>query len=449
MLSVLALVVSGITSYGQVTEAEVPGDNFSLEGALELFKKSKSPEEFERLLNSADSKVNNLDLNGDGYIDYIRVHDRYKGDVHAFTIQAVISERETQDIAVIELEKKNNGEAVLQIIGDEDIYGVTTIIEPTREVRTYAGSSYSPTVVNVWTWPSVRYVYSPYYTAWSSPWGWHHHPRWYRTWRPVSYVHYYPIWRPYYSYYVPCHTRRVAYAYNIYHPYRTTSVYVRNRHHDQITRYRSESRHDSRNGRTRNDDRYTNSNRNSNVDTNQRRREDSDLSRRTSPQREAFSSDRSSTGIRTIPADRSRNTSEIKRNTEIKRDAVPVRRTETNVTNRDVRPEVTRPTTNRSRPSVTPEVQQRTITRERPAPVEMQRQSSEASMRRSPSLQTNRESRPQVTAPTVNRSRPSVTPQVQQQRSISRERSAPSVQQGSSHRSEAATRSIERKRGRE
>src|SRR5688500_20139353 len=79
MLSVLALVFCGTFSYGQAVEAEVPGDNFSLEGALELFKQSDSPEEFERLLNSPDSKVNNLDLNGDGYIDYIRVHDRYQG----------------------------------------------------------------------------------------------------------------------------------------------------------------------------------------------------------------------------------------------------------------------------------------------------------------------------------------------------------------------------------
>jgi hypothetical protein len=108
---------------------------------------------------------------------------------------------------------------------------------------------------------------------------------------------------------------------------------------------------------------------------------------------------------------------------------------------------VNSPTIDRSRPSVTPEVQERTMTRQRPA-VEMQRQSSESSVRRSPSLQTNRESRPQVDAPTINRSRPS-TPQVQQQRTISRERSAPSVQQGSSNRSGAATRSIERKRGRE
>src|SRR5687768_18426491 len=94
MFAVVAMVVSGsISALGQqVMDSEVPGDHFSLEGALELFKKSSSPEEFERMLNSPDSKVNNLDLNGDGYIDYIRVHDRYEGNVHAFIIQAVRSE---------------------------------------------------------------------------------------------------------------------------------------------------------------------------------------------------------------------------------------------------------------------------------------------------------------------------------------------------------------------
>src|SRR5688572_15387854 len=190
MLSVVVLMMSGcITSYAQ--EPEVPGDHFSLEGALELFKKSETPEEFERMLNSADSKVNNLDLNGDGYIDYVRVLDRYEGNVHAFILQAVISEGEYQDVAVIELEKLADGKAVLQIIGDEDIYGVETIIEPTREVRTYAGTTTNRTIVNVWTWPSVRYVYSPYYDGWMSPWAWHVRPIWWRPWRPVAYVHYY------------------------------------------------------------------------------------------------------------------------------------------------------------------------------------------------------------------------------------------------------------------
>ena len=106
MLSVVALVMSGwITSSAQAPQPEVPGDQFSLEGALELFKKSESPEHFEKLLNSPDAKVNNLDLNGDGYIDYIRVFDKYERNVHVFILQAVVSDSENQDIAVIVLEK--------------------------------------------------------------------------------------------------------------------------------------------------------------------------------------------------------------------------------------------------------------------------------------------------------------------------------------------------------
>ena len=48
------------------------GDHFSLEGALELFKKSDSPEDFEKMLNKETNFVNNLDLNEDEEIDYIK-----------------------------------------------------------------------------------------------------------------------------------------------------------------------------------------------------------------------------------------------------------------------------------------------------------------------------------------------------------------------------------------
>src|SRR5690606_33363692 len=70
ILGVVALLSGVVAGFGQASQPEVPGDNFSLEGALELFKKSSSPEEFEKMLNTPDTKVNNLDLNGDGYIDY-------------------------------------------------------------------------------------------------------------------------------------------------------------------------------------------------------------------------------------------------------------------------------------------------------------------------------------------------------------------------------------------
>lgn len=248
----LFFLLSGWMASAQETDAEVPGDNFSLEGVLELFKKSASPEEFERQLNTSDARVNNLDLNGDGKVDYIKVIDRNEGNVHAFILQAIIAEKEYQDVAVIELEKLANGKAVLQITGDADVYGIETIIEPTEEVRVNAGATVQRRVVNVWTWPSVQYVYGPYYTGWVSPWRWSMRPVWWSAWGPVAYYEYRPWWQPYRPYYTVCYSHRIAYAQRIYRPYRTTSVIVYNKHHKKIARYRS-SRNDNRQSRDRYD----------------------------------------------------------------------------------------------------------------------------------------------------------------------------------------------------
>lgn len=253
MVTLFFLMVGGIAAMGQQDRQEVPGDYFSLEGALELFKQSASPEEFERLLNSANSKVNNLDMNGDGEVDYVRVIDRNQGNVHLFILQAVISQDESQDVAVISLEKLANGKAVLQITGDEDVYGMETIIEPTQEVRVNAGTTTQRTVVNVWAWPSVQYVYSPYYTGWVSPWHWHMRPVWWYSWGPIGYYDYYSYWNPYRPYYSRCYSHRVVYAHH-YRPYRTSSPVYYKRHHSQIAHYRSTNRDDRSNRREYNND---------------------------------------------------------------------------------------------------------------------------------------------------------------------------------------------------
>ena len=246
MVGLFFLMVGGIAVMAQQSDnyrdRDVPGDDFSLEGALELFKKSASPEEFERKLNSPESRVNNLDLNGDREIDYIRVIDRNQGNVHAFILQAVLSRTESQDVAVIELEKLGNGKAVLQITGDEDVYGIETIIEPTEEVRVNAGASTARTIVNVWAWPSVQYVYSPYYTVWVSPWYWNHHPFWWYSWRPITYYEYYSYWYPYRRYYSYCHSHRIAYARTIYRPHRTYSPVYYRRYETRIVEYRTNHR---------------------------------------------------------------------------------------------------------------------------------------------------------------------------------------------------------------
>src|SRR5258705_3633312 len=134
LAGLVACLVITITIQAQnkpgVDSTGLPGDNFSLQGALAMFQKASSPEDFEKLLNSEDNHVNNMDLNNDGDIDYIRVIDNFEKYAHAFVLQAVVSATESQDIAVIEIEKTGDTTAVLQIVGDEDIYGEQVIVEP-------------------------------------------------------------------------------------------------------------------------------------------------------------------------------------------------------------------------------------------------------------------------------------------------------------------------------
>jgi len=235
-IPLLSLSLSAQNAGPQADSTGYPGDGFSLEAAVELFKKAQSPEDFEKLLNSEDNAVNNLDLNEDGEIDYIRVIDNMDGDVHAVVLQVPVSETESQDIAVIEIEKTGQEEATLQIIGDEDVYGKQVIVEPFEEEKTSEGRN-GPAVgnqpvrivVNVWLWPSVRFVYRPGYVVWVSPWRWRLYPTWWRPWRPHPWGWYHVRVRPYYT---RCHVvtvHRVTRAHAVYAPRRTHSTVVHTR----------------------------------------------------------------------------------------------------------------------------------------------------------------------------------------------------------------------------
>ena len=110
----------------------LPGDNLNLYGVLSLFQASATLEEFEQKLNSQDSKINNLDLDGDGKTDYLKVIDRVHGNAHVIVLQDMINAKETQDVAVIEVEKDKNNQIHIQIIGDELLYGKDYIVEPSN-----------------------------------------------------------------------------------------------------------------------------------------------------------------------------------------------------------------------------------------------------------------------------------------------------------------------------
>jgi len=210
------------------------GDHFSLEGALELLKQSSSPEDFEKKLNTEDTYVNNLDLNEDGEIDYVKVIDNAEGDVHAIVLQVDLSEEESQDIAVILIEKTGHESAVLQIVGDEDVYGEEKIVEPVQEAPESGGkggfgsqSGNKVIIVNVWTWPGIRFIYSPAYVVYRSPWHWHYYPRWWSPWRPHPWRWHHSRVKVYHVHYRPYHTHRVVRAHTFYKPQRKSSVTVR------------------------------------------------------------------------------------------------------------------------------------------------------------------------------------------------------------------------------
>ena len=211
----------------------LPGDHFSLQGALDIFKNSSSLEDFEEKINKEDNYVNNLDLNEDGEIDYVRVEDNMDGDVHAIVLQVPVNEKESQDIAVIEIEKTGDESAILQIIGDEDLYGENYIVEPFEEEASSDGrgpnADYEVTriVVNVWLWSPVRYVYAPGYRVYVSPWRWAVYPRWWKPWRPHPWRWHWTRRAPYRINYRPVTVHRVKRAHVVYTPRRRSSVTVK------------------------------------------------------------------------------------------------------------------------------------------------------------------------------------------------------------------------------
>lgn len=234
MLSLAFLATS--TAQEGIERTGFDGDFFSLEGAIDVFKKSNSIEDFERRLNKRDNWVNNLDLNYDGRTDYIRVEHRSQGDFHAIILQVPISRRELQDVAVIEIEKTGRRSAILQIVGDEYLYGEEVIVEPYEGYTTSggysgpnAGDDFKRRNVNVYYWSAFQHILGRRYRAYVSPYRWQYYPTWWSPWQPCGWNIFYPRIRTYRSYYHVVYVHRVRRVHNFYRPYRAScpAVYQR------------------------------------------------------------------------------------------------------------------------------------------------------------------------------------------------------------------------------
>ena len=175
----------------------LPGDNLNLYATLDLFQKSKTIEDFEAALNKEETGINNLDLNLDGKVDFIKVTTKQEKDDFTFILQVDVKDKEIQDVAVILVSKDKKDKVSLKMVGDEALYGKDYVIEPKAEVPSvtanpaYTGSdavekNEEATVVVVESQPIVRYIYSPVYVPYYSPFYWGFYPPYFRPFPVIS-----------------------------------------------------------------------------------------------------------------------------------------------------------------------------------------------------------------------------------------------------------------------
>src|SRR6187551_457222 len=132
-----AMCLLSLTAFSQNKEKAdttnklgLAGDGLDLYAVLDLFQKSKTIEAFEKSLNDEKEKINNLDLNLDKKVDFIKVVTEKDSDSYRFILRVDVSKTETQDVAVIYLDRDKNKKISLQIVGDEELYGKDYVVEP-------------------------------------------------------------------------------------------------------------------------------------------------------------------------------------------------------------------------------------------------------------------------------------------------------------------------------
>ncbi|MFC3194033.1 hypothetical protein ACFODZ_07250 [Marinicella sediminis] len=152
--------------------APVSGMAYGLDlmAVSEVFKDTPNLEVFEQTINDPDTGINNLDLDANGEVDFIRVVEEVVGDSHVIILQAALGADEFQDVATIQVEPSAD-QYTLQIHGHEVIYGPDYFVVPQH--------------VHVHTWPIIAWIYRPIYRPYRSVFRYGVYPRWWRPFRPV------------------------------------------------------------------------------------------------------------------------------------------------------------------------------------------------------------------------------------------------------------------------
>lgn len=172
ILLIVLLILGGLMTCSCATTSSVTvkaqtdeiANDLDLKAIASAFGSSSSVEQFEEKLNDQSLGLSNLDLNGDGEVDYLRCIESGASNSRSILIQAVLAMNVYQDVATIIVEKDNSGNISTRVIGDSYIYGPNYIVRPVY--------IYRPTIYN-WFW-------GPRYVSWRSPYYWGYYPHYYR-----------------------------------------------------------------------------------------------------------------------------------------------------------------------------------------------------------------------------------------------------------------------------
>lgn len=145
------------------------GDNLNLQALGELVKSSQNATEIENKLNQPNS-INNLDLDGDNKVDYIKVTE-YGTTTKGFSFTVDLPGGQSQEVATVELQQsQNQQQAAMNIQGNQNLYGNNN----------YYSSNFTMTDLLIW-----HYLFYPH-PYYMSPYHYGYYPNYYHSYGMVS-----------------------------------------------------------------------------------------------------------------------------------------------------------------------------------------------------------------------------------------------------------------------
>jgi len=169
------LIAISFVLKAQITPYTYYDESLDLNITSLLFGKASSLQEFEQFLNDPRIQASNLDLNNDGYIDYLKVIGVYQHNKYIIQIQSTLGMNQYERIASIIVGNISYRNPSIQIQGNPAIYGRNYFLTPVYSQR--------PNIL--WSFSTLNYH------TWESPYYWGYYPRNYNYRRVISMGNYY------------------------------------------------------------------------------------------------------------------------------------------------------------------------------------------------------------------------------------------------------------------